>query len=258
MRDPNLLYLLLFDLLYGKGIQGGGQVKRLLLTHEAALRAAAEGVEAPPPQTPGAGSGFGDAGEDGNGGGGRFPRYARVNPLKLTVAAAVAALAGETQGKGKGDGGGKEGAERPAVVVIAREDIQVGLVACVSAFGDRGLTTSLESHTQPHHPPKPHNPTLKQEDPHIPGLLALPPGTDLHAHPLVLSGALVLQDKASCFSAQALLGDVLEAAAAAAAPAAEGGKKGDRPLPVCGDVIDACAAPGMFVVLWCRCLHRCF
>jgi len=62
------------------------------------------------------------------------------------------------------------------------------------------------------------------EDNHIPGLLLLPPGTDLHAHPLVVNGQLVLQDKSSCFSALALVGS-------------DSGYEG-------GDVIDACAAPG--------------
>ncbi len=44
-----------------------------------------------------------------------------------------------------------------------------------------------------------------EEDVHIPGLLKLPPGTDLHDCDLVLSGCLVLQDKSSCFSSFALL-----------------------------------------------------
>ena len=67
------------------------------------------------------------------------------------------------------------------------------------------------------------------QDPHVPDLLVLPPGTDLHAHPLVTSGGLVLQDKASCFSALALLGS----------------SSGSAPLyPPPYDVLDACAAPG--------------
>lgn len=41
-------------------------------------------------------------------------------------------------------------------------------------------------------------------DPHIPNLLGFPPSTDLSAHPLVASGALFLQDKASCFPAHIL------------------------------------------------------
>lgn len=41
-------------------------------------------------------------------------------------------------------------------------------------------------------------------DAHVPNLLVFPSGTDLHAHPLVEGGQLILQDKASCFSALAL------------------------------------------------------
>lgn len=101
VHDSHLLYLLLFDLLFGKGIQGGGQVKRLLLAHEPALRKAAEGVEGPTSRVPAAAA---------------FPRYARVNPLKTTVAAAKAAL---VKGEGKGDSG----------VVASEADVQVCLLA---------------------------------------------------------------------------------------------------------------------------------
>lgn len=89
-------------------------------------------------------------------------------------------------------------------------------------------------------------------DKHVSTLLALPAATDLHAHPMVTDGSVVLQvllthgcpivapltgvcsllsaavavvvalqDKASCLPALALLGK-----------------------PLHGDVIDACAAPG--------------
>ena len=54
----------------------------------------------------------------------------------------------------------------------------------------------------------------------IDSLLILSSGTDLHAHPLLLAGDIVLQDKASCLSAFAL-----------------------QPRPGM-TVIDACAAPG--------------
>ncbi|KAJ1660471.1 hypothetical protein IWQ61_000618 [Dispira simplex] len=57
-------------------------------------------------------------------------------------------------------------------------------------------------------------------DPHLSDLLVFPPKTDLHAHPLYLGGDIILQDKASCFSATVL------------AP------------PKGSTVIDACAAPG--------------
>ncbi|DBA04206.1 TPA: hypothetical protein N0F65_004314 [Lagenidium giganteum] len=65
-----------------------------------------------------------------------------------------------------------------------------------------------------------------QRDPHVRDLLMLKPGTELHKHPLVVSGKLILQDKASCFPAFILHGEHEDSA--------------DN----LGDVIDACAAPG--------------
>jgi putative methyltransferase len=58
-------------------------------------------------------------------------------------------------------------------------------------------------------------------DEHIPNLVALPPGTDLSRTPAYNSGALIIQDKASCFPAYLL-----------------------NPAPEDGDIIDSCAAPG--------------
>jgi putative methyltransferase len=58
-------------------------------------------------------------------------------------------------------------------------------------------------------------------DEHIPDLLAIPPNVDLTKDRAYTSGALVFQDKASCFPAYLL-----------------------DPLPQDGDVIDSCAAPG--------------
>lgn len=43
-----------------------------------------------------------------------------------------------------------------------------------------------------------------ERDPHVPQLLVLPPGTDVHAHVLVKSGRAILQDKASCMPVLAL------------------------------------------------------
>ncbi|KAJ2761333.1 hypothetical protein IWQ57_006079, partial [Coemansia nantahalensis] len=57
-------------------------------------------------------------------------------------------------------------------------------------------------------------------DPDLHDLLAFPPGTDLHAHPLLASGGIVLQDKASCMPAHVV-----------------------RPPPGAA-ALDACAAPG--------------
>lgn len=59
------------------------------------------------------------------------------------------------------------------------------------------------------------------EDPNIPNLLALPPKIDLSKSPAYVKGALIMQDKASCFPAYLL--DVETAD---------------------GDAIDGCAAPG--------------
>lgn len=39
----------------------------------------------------------------------------------------------------------------------------------------------------------------------VPSLLVFPPNTDLHAHPAVKGGQLILQDKASCLPACILL-----------------------------------------------------
>lgn len=64
-------------------------------------------------------------------------------------------------------------------------------------------------------------------DEHIPDVLVLPAATDLHDHRLVRSGAVILQDKASCMPAVALF---------------EGTEsRGGVPYR---HVIDACAAPG--------------
>eukprot|EP00752_Nemacystus_decipiens_P002477 g2330.t1 len=83
----------------------------------------------------------------------------------------------------------------------------------------------------------------------VPSLLVLPPGTDLHDHAMVKDGTLVLQDKSSCFSAEALLGE--EACAGAAASRGPGANEWRG-----GDVIDACAAPGNKTMHAASLLHR--
>ncbi|CAI5747402.1 unnamed protein product [Peronospora destructor] len=65
-----------------------------------------------------------------------------------------------------------------------------------------------------------------KHDRDVQDLLVLPSGTELHEHDMVVSGKLVLQDKASCFPAFVLHGEHTDAK--------------DKQ----GDVIDACAAPG--------------
>jgi hypothetical protein len=78
---------------------------------------------------------------------------------------------------------------------------------------DRSCAVPLPS------PPPPQG-QRAQRDALLPDVLLFPPGCDLHDHPLVASGALVLQSRASCMPAHAL-----------------------RPHPG-WHVVDACAAPG--------------
>jgi len=73
--------------------------------------------------------------------------------------------------------------------------------------------------------------TVFWRDCNIPDLLALPPGTSLIKTKAYAEGELILQDKASCFPAQLLLG------ASGMAPR-ESGLVSHR------DIMDACAAPG--------------
>lgn len=60
-------------------------------------------------------------------------------------------------------------------------------------------------------------------DPHIPDLVAVPPGVEFTTSPAYKNGEIILQDKASCFPAYLLKGDT---------PDWE------------GDLVDGCAAPG--------------
>jgi putative methyltransferase len=80
-------------------------------------------------------------------------------------------------------------------------------------------------------------PIVFSYDKHVPDLLVFPPSTDLHNHPAVRRGQLVLQDKSSCLPACVLLGAV---------PVTESSSSsidGDDAPPI-EYVIDACAAPG--------------
>jgi putative methyltransferase len=70
-------------------------------------------------------------------------------------------------------------------------------------------------------------------DPHVPGLLVLPPASDLHKSRLMRNGSIVIQDKASCLPPCVLLGAVT-------VTPPEGSMYG----PPLRRVVDACAAPG--------------
>merc|ERR1712000_54043 len=75
--------------------------------------------------------------------------------------------------------------------------------------------------------------TKPRMDLHLPGLIVFPPGTDLHAHPLVKQGKLLLQDKASCLPA-AVLCDLVPS----------DNKRKKIPKSGFGYLIDGCSAPG--------------
>ena len=157
LKRSTIIYVLVYDLLFGRGkIEGGGAMKKKLLEHSRVMstalvrlkirRKAKSNEELLPLdlRKPVA-----------------LPRYARINTVKSSF-----------------------------------NDVQEALDQDL-----RGLLT---------------------RDDCIPNLLQFPSGTELHNHDLVKNGALILQDKASCFPAYALFGKD----------------------PVLGDVIDACAAPG--------------
>lgn len=124
----------------------------------------------------------------------RLPRYARVNTLKIQKIALVERLE----------------RAREAIRKRMREDSE----ECKKKKPRKVLP--------PFH-----------EDAVIPDLLVFPPGTDLHAHPAVRSGQLILQDRSSCLPAAILLDAI---------PSELSFKEDNRAL--LEYVIDACAAPG--------------
>ncbi|KAL9179864.1 hypothetical protein ACHAXT_007834 [Thalassiosira profunda] len=83
VRNKGLMYIMLYELLFGKykRIRGGGKLKRMIVKHEKELRRGAEGYV----KTHG-------AIDDGGGVGVAFPRYVRVNTLRASVEEVVASL----------------------------------------------------------------------------------------------------------------------------------------------------------------------
>ena len=185
--------VLAYDLLFGQGLRPVGPAERALLRAEGALRAAV------------AGGGAGGGGGGGGGGGAAnaaarsppasfsllrdsHPRAARVNALKWTLPEALSRFQREEERGGKMKEKRSEGAAAAAAAAPA--------------------TAAAAAKMAP------------RVDPLVEGVLLFPPRTDLHDHPAVLSGQLILQSRASCLPAAAL------------APG-EG-----------WTVVDACAAPG--------------
>ncbi|CAI5700902.1 unnamed protein product [Peronospora effusa] len=154
-----LVFVALYDLLFGRQkIQGGGYMKKALLQHETAFRAA----------------------------------LARLK-IKHKVASNEALLPPENR------------QQHLALLRYVRVNTLLASSEEIEAF-----TREFGA----------------KQDRDVRDLLVLPSGTELHEHEMVISGKLVLQDKASCFPAFVLHGEHTDAK--------------DKQ----GDVIDACAAPG--------------
>lgn len=162
----------------------------------------------------------------------QMPRYARVNTLKIAVDELISRLRRSAEARKR--------AREEVAEVEGGEDAGDGRRHATSQ------STKSKS-TRPHRPLPDF--TL---DPVVPHLLVFPPGTDLHAHPAVRSGQLILQDRASCLPAAVLLDavpvEVTCSDADGAAKAKEdtgrdasGEAPAGKPLEY---VVDACAAPG--------------
>ncbi|CAM9825793.1 unnamed protein product, partial [Choristocarpus tenellus] len=185
MRDKNQGYVMLYEVLLGKGsIQGGGKLKRHIMQFKDRLDGSLKtlrkqkGLSTDAPNKD------------------LLPRSARRHNFPRRVTHVI------------------------IVGVYARVNLMKcpeGVEATAALLKDEGLQVDVDNI--------------------VPSLLVLPPGTDLHEHRLVKQGRLILQDKSSCFSAEALLGYEMEQGVGDGIPFREAERKG-------GDFIDACAAPG--------------
>ncbi|CAI5494491.1 unnamed protein product [Closterium sp. Naga37s-1] len=241
---PHLVYVLVYDLVVsGKGTLGSGAVQKVVLSHKAALRAALArllvkqraasveellGPSSDPPvaaREPLLRASEHPAHQHTHYA--RFllttltflfppnlttadPRYARVNTLRTNTQAVLTHFQTSTApgngGSGAGDdgtGSSKSGGDESGGGKSGDDTSAVG--ACSSAGRAAGRAEGE---------------VALQRDELIPDVLVFPAGTELHRHPLVEKGELILQGRASCFPAFIL-----------------------APRPG-WHVLDACAAPG--------------
>ena len=215
----HILHVMLFDLLFGKekSISGGGAIKRLIMSWETRLKAElvkmklkykikdfSELIPEHLRQTV------------------VLPRWVRVNHLMTDLDKAKAHFE-------------KEGwVEMPFTDFMAKldeiQELQRGGSSSnkVDSKGDNKKDGAAKKPTKAQleaKDPKANSRKLGKvfaRDRDLPDLLAFPPLTDFHDHPLLLSGHIVLQDKASALSGAAL-----------------GVPASDESV-----ALDACAAPG--------------
>jgi 25S rRNA (cytosine2278-C5)-methyltransferase len=162
MYRPNFLYVMLYDLIFGRGIEGGGKMKRELKKHEENIRNALIKIMKEKGVTK-----YAELLPDSIRNVVKMPRYARVNTLKGTNSTNV-----------------------------------------INSF-QKELKEQQESSRSSSNKNNNFNKSSKEIavptiDEHVPHLILFPPGHDLHDHPMVENGSIILQDKASCLPAYIL------------------------------------------------------
>ena len=210
--DQAMVLILLQEHLFGKGkgIVGGGHLKRLIVSKDAELKKAVKNM--PQQQSELRGIKAEDPSAS-------WPRYVRVNTLLSSVEDVIAAVTVSDDAISK-DGSSKKD--------LSSSELEPSPTSAASQLlGNNEVSI----------------------DAHLPMVLCLPSDAhkrlSLHTHPLVTGGRVVLQDKASAIPPYALLADVLNSSAASAESSSN--SSSGTPMPLCPgafDAIDACAAPG--------------